>query len=54
MVLPSHNPPLCVGEGFYIFGGFVHESYCVGVFFGSGCRERNPCTNMKNAALIKA
>ena len=33
MVLPSHNPLLCVGEGFYIFGGFVRKNYCVGVFF---------------------
>ena len=33
MVLPSHIPPLCVGEGFYIFWGFVRKNCCVGVFF---------------------
>ena len=54
MVLPSHNPPLCVGGGLLYFGGFVRENCCVGAFLGSGYGERNPCTDLKNAALIKA
>ena len=43
MALPSHNPPLCVGEGFYIFGGFVRKNYCVGAFFvGRGAGSATP------------
>ncbi len=53
MVLPSHNPPLCVGGELLYFGGFVRENYCVSVFFGSGYGERNPCTDLKIAALME-
>ena len=53
MVLPSHNPLLCVGEGFYILGPRPQKLLRGRLFCWSGYGERIPCTDLKIAALIE-
>lgn len=42
MVLTSHNPPLCVGEGFYIFGASSAKTAAWASFLLVGVRGAQP------------
>ena len=42
MVLPSHIPPLCVGEGFYILGASSGKAAAWASFLGRGTGDATP------------
>ena len=42
MVLPSHIPPLCVGEGFYILGASSEKTAAWASFLLAGMRGAQP------------